>query len=46
MLISALGIHLHQFWGLLLGSGVIGGIGLPLAWGVYKTLQSVSKVFQ
>ena len=21
-------------------------VGLPLAWGVYKTLQSVSKFFQ
>ena len=28
MLISALGIHLHQFWLMILGSGVIGGIGL------------------
>jgi MFS family permease len=26
MLFSALGIHLHQFWMMLLGSGVIGGV--------------------
>ena len=32
MLISALGIHLHQFWMMLLGSGVIGGIGLGLGY--------------
>lgn len=32
MLISALGIYLHQFWLMLLGSGVIGGIGLGLGY--------------
>ena len=32
MLISALGIHMHQFWLMLLGSGVIGGIGLGLGY--------------
>ena len=32
MLISALGVHLHQFWMMLLGSGVIGGIGLGLGY--------------
>ena len=32
MLISALGIYLHQFWVMLLGSGVIGGIGLGLGY--------------
>src|SRR5262245_54463462 len=32
MLISALGIHFHQFWMMLLGSGVIGGIGLGLGY--------------
>jgi MFS family permease len=32
MLISALGIHLHQFWLMVLGSGVIGGIGLGLGY--------------
>jgi MFS family permease len=32
MLISALGIHLHQFWLMLLGSGVIGGVGLGLGY--------------
>src|SRR5262245_55949837 len=32
MMISAVGIHLHQFWLMLLGSGVIGGIGLGLGY--------------
>ena len=32
MLVSALGVHLHQFWLMLLGSGVIGGIGLGLGY--------------
>ncbi|MBB3177443.1 OFA family MFS transporter [Variovorax sp. Sphag1AA] len=32
MLISALGIHLHQFWLMIIGSGVIGGIGLGLGY--------------
>ncbi|MGZ5180775.1 MAG: OFA family MFS transporter [Ramlibacter sp.] len=32
MLVSALGIHLHQFWIMLLGSGVIGGVGLGLGY--------------
>ena len=32
MLLSALGIYLHQFWLMLLGSGVIGGIGLGLGY--------------
>ncbi|QLF93678.1 OFA family MFS transporter [Pseudomonas sp. ABC1] len=32
LLISALGIHLHQLWLLWLGSGVIGGIGLGLGY--------------
>lgn len=32
MLFSALGIYLHQFWMMLLGSGVIGGIGLGLGY--------------
>jgi MFS family permease len=32
MLLSALGVHLHQFWLMLLGSGVIGGIGLGLGY--------------
>jgi len=32
MLISALGIQMHQFWLMLLGSGVIGGIGLGLGY--------------
>ena len=32
MLIAALGIYTHQFWLMLLGSGVIGGIGLGLGY--------------
>ncbi len=32
MLLSALGIHYHQFWLMLLGSGIIGGIGLGLGY--------------
>src|SRR5882724_4071628 len=32
MLLSALGIYLHQFWMMWLGSGVIGGIGLGLGY--------------
>jgi MFS family permease len=32
MLLSAVGIHLHQFWLMILGSGVIGGIGLGLGY--------------
>ena len=32
MLLSALGIYLHQFWMMILGSGVIGGIGLGLGY--------------
>jgi MFS family permease len=32
MLVSALGIYLHQFWIMILGSGVIGGIGLGLGY--------------
>ena len=32
MLVSALGVHLHQFWMMVLGSGVIGGIGLGLGY--------------
>ena len=32
MLISALGVAQHQFWMMLLGSGVIGGIGLGLGY--------------
>ncbi|WP_019866631.1 OFA family MFS transporter [Methylovulum miyakonense] len=32
MLLSALGIYLHQFWIMLLGSGVIGGMGLGLGY--------------
>ena len=32
MLLSALGIYLHQFWLMLLGSGVIGGVGLGLGY--------------
>jgi MFS family permease len=32
MLISALGVKTHQFWLMLLGSGVIGGVGLGLGY--------------
>lgn len=32
MLLSAAGVHWHQFWLMLLGSGVIGGIGLGLGY--------------
>lgn len=32
MLLSALGIYTHQFWMMILGSGVIGGIGLGLGY--------------
>ncbi len=32
MLISAVGVYTHQFWIMLLGSGVIGGIGLGLGY--------------
>ena len=32
MLISAVGVHLHQFWMMILGSGIIGGIGLGLGY--------------
>jgi MFS family permease len=32
MVFSALGVHLHQFWMMILGSGVIGGIGLGLGY--------------
>jgi MFS family permease len=32
LLISAWGVHVHQFWMMALGSGVIGGIGLGLGY--------------
>lgn len=32
MLLSALGIYTHQYWMMILGSGVIGGIGLGLGY--------------
>ncbi len=32
MLFSAWGVYLHQFWMMILGSGVIGGIGLGLGY--------------
>ncbi len=32
MVISAIGVQQHQFWMMLLGSGVIGGIGLGLGY--------------
>lgn len=32
LVVSAIGVHLHQIWMLWLGSGVIGGIGLGLGY--------------
>jgi len=32
MAFSALGVYLHQFWMMLLGSGVVGGVGLGLGY--------------
>ena len=32
MVLSAIGIYLHQFWLMILGSGIIGGIGLGLGY--------------
>jgi len=32
MVLSAFGIYLHQFWLMILGSGVIGGVGLGLGY--------------
>jgi MFS family permease len=32
MLFSAVGIYLHQFWMMILGSGVVGGVGLGLGY--------------
>jgi len=32
MLLSAIGVYIHQFWLMVLGSGVIGGIGLGLGY--------------
>jgi MFS family permease len=32
MLMSALGVYLHQFWLMILGSGIIGGVGLGLGY--------------
>ena len=32
MLFSALGVYTHQFWMMVLGSGIIGGIGLGLGY--------------
>jgi MFS family permease len=32
MLLSALGVNLHQFWLMIVGSGIIGGIGLGLGY--------------
>ncbi len=32
LVISALGVYLHQFWMMILGSGVIGGTGLGLGY--------------
>jgi MFS family permease len=32
MVLSAFGVYLHQFWLMILGSGIIGGIGLGLGY--------------
>ncbi len=32
MVLSAIGVYLHQFWLMIIGSGVIGGIGLGLGY--------------
>jgi MFS family permease len=32
MLFSALGVYTHQFWMMILGSGIVGGIGLGLGY--------------
>ncbi|MGK2900532.1 MAG: OFA family MFS transporter [Burkholderiaceae bacterium] len=32
MVLSAIGVHLHQFWLMILGSGIIGGVGLGLGY--------------
>jgi MFS family permease len=32
MVMSGIGIHLHQFWMMVVGSGVIGGVGLGLGY--------------
>ena len=43
MLLSALGVYLHQFWLMVLGSGVIGGIGLGL--GYISPVSTLMKWF-
>ena len=43
MLVSALGVYLHQFWLMVLGSGVIGGIGLGL--GYISPVSTLMKWF-
>ena len=43
MLLSALGVYVHQFWLMVLGSGVIGGIGLGL--GYISPVSTLMKWF-
>ena len=43
MLISAFGVYTHQFWIMVLGSGVIGGIGLGL--GYISPVSTLMKWF-
>jgi len=43
MLLSALGVYAHQFWLMVLGSGVIGGIGLGL--GYISPVSTLMKWF-
>ncbi len=43
MVLSALGIYVHQFWIMVLGSGVIGGVGLGL--GYIRPVSTLIKWF-
>ena len=43
LLISALGVYLHQFWMMVIGSGVIGGVGLGL--GYISPVSTLMKWF-
>jgi MFS family permease len=43
MILSALGVYTHQFWLMVLGSGVIGGIGLGL--GYISPVSTLMKWF-
>lgn len=43
LILGALGIYLHQFWLLLLGCGIIGGVGLGL--GIVTPVSTLVKWF-